>query len=155
MSSYSGIATMIFTFITVFASPLIGAESNGSSAMVVPQFFEEAKKNTHWKTAFATGKSEQIIFMYVSPATNPANEIGEEVHPFDQVILIVEGEAKAVLNGETSAVKGGDMIFIPQGVKHNVINSNLNIGLKLISFYSATDIPKGAVYKMKSDQSKD
>lgn len=123
--------------------------------MVVQQFFEEAKKNDNWKTAFATGKHEQIVFMNISSLTNPNNEIGIEVHQFDQVILIVEGKGKAILNGETSLVKDGDMIFIPQGVSHNVINLDKKKELKLISFYSDTDIPKGAVYKRKADQPED
>lgn len=136
------------------------ADDNNSAAgdfqpMVAKQFLEEAKKNTNWKTAFATGKEEQIVFMNISPLTNPNNEIGTEVHPFDQVILIVQGSGKAILNGNTSSIKSGDMIFIPQGVEHNVTNSDPKKELKLVSFYSQTDIPKGAVYPKKSDQAED
>lgn len=115
----------------------------------VSPVFEEAKKNNNWKTAFATGEEAQVVFMNVSPLTNPKNEIGMEVHPFDQVILIVEGKGSAILNGKASAVKSGDMIFIPKGVKHNVVNSDNAKELKLISIYSRTDIPKGAIYKKK------
>lgn len=122
--------------------------------MVVQQFFEEAKKNKNWKTAFATATHEQIVFMNISPLTNPNNEIGMEVHPFDQVILIVEGQGKAILAEKASRVKSGDMIFIPLGVPHNVINLDQEKELKLISFYSATDIPKGAAFKKKADEPK-
>jgi quercetin dioxygenase-like cupin family protein len=128
-------------------------ESNGEfQPMVVPNLVEEAKKNNNWKTAFATGKHEQIVFMSISPITNPNNEIGVETHPFDQAILIVEGKGNAVLNGKTTMVKEGGLIFIPQGISHNVINLDKDKALKLISFYSDTDIPKGAVYKKKIDQ---
>ena len=123
--------------------------------MVVQQFFEEAKKNTNWKMAFATGKSEQIVFMNISPFTNPNNEIGVEVHSFDQVILIVEGKGKVEMNGKMTMVKNGDMIFIPEGTSHNVINLAQNKALKLISFYSDTDIPNGAIYKKKADHIED
>lgn len=123
--------------------------------IVATQFLEKAKKNTNWKTAFATGKHEQIVFMNISPQTNPYNEIGMEVHPFDQVIIIVEGKAKAVLGEQSSMVKEGDMIFIPQGTPHNVINLDKAKGLKLISFYSENDIPAGAVYGKKADAPKD
>lgn len=126
--------------------------SNGDfQPMVAHQFIEEAKKNVNWKTAFATGKQEQIVFMNISPVTNPNNEVGQEVHSFDQVILIVEGNGKAVLNGKTSMVKEGDLIFIPQGTQHNIVNLNEKKELKLVSFYSQTDIPKGAKYKTKAD----
>jgi quercetin dioxygenase-like cupin family protein len=125
--------------------------NNEISPVVVAQFFEKAKKNNNWKEAFVTGKHEQIVFMNVSPLTNPDNEIGMEEHPFDQVILIVEGKAKAILGTETSIVKEGDMIFIPQGISHNIINLDGAKGLKLISFYSEIDIPRGAVYGKKTD----
>lgn len=119
--------------------------------VIEKQFIEKAKQNTHWKTAFVTGKHEQIVFMNVSPATNPSNEIGMEEHSFDQVILIVEGRGNLILNNQSTSVKEGDMIFIPQGMPHNIINQDQQKGLKLISFYSDTDIPKGAIYKTKAD----
>ena len=120
---------------------------------VAHQFIEEAKKNSAWKRAFATAKHEQIVFMCVSPLTCENNEIGMEVHPFDQVILIVEGSGKTILNGNETAFKVGDLIFIPEGTEHNVINQGKE--LKLISFYSATDIPDGAVFPTKSDEIED
>ncbi len=123
--------------------------------MIVQQVIEEAKKNTNWKTALVTGKHEQVVFMNISPATNPTNEIGIEVHPFDQVILIVQGEGKAILNGKATLVKEGDMIFVPEGVSHNVINSDKKKALKLISFYSDIDMPKDTTYPKKTDQPED
>ncbi|HVV69324.1 MAG TPA: cupin domain-containing protein [Gammaproteobacteria bacterium] len=118
---------------------------------VVGQIFKSAEANNNWKLAFLTGKNAQIVFMNVSPATNPQNEIGMETHPFDQVILLVQGSGKALLNGKESAIKAGDLIFIPQGIQHNIINSNPNLPLKLISFYSNRDIPANAAYKTKAE----
>lgn len=117
---------------------------------VAHQFIEEAKKNTAWKMAFATANHEQIVFMCVSQITSKKNEIGMEVHRFDQVIFIVEGSGRAVLDGKETDCKAGDLIFIPEGTQHNVINQGKE--LKLISFYSATDIPEGSVYKKQSDE---
>jgi quercetin dioxygenase-like cupin family protein len=154
-------ATLIafFIMIAVFAFSVNSQPNNEVTNMIKPrvveQFLEKAKNNDNWKTAFMTGEQEQIVFMNVSPVTNPNNEIGKEIHEFDQVIMIVQGEGKAVLNGQTSLIKEGDMIFIPRGVEHNVINSNQNKGLKLVSFYSNTDIPKDAVFKKKADEAED
>jgi mannose-6-phosphate isomerase-like protein (cupin superfamily) len=47
------------------------------------------------------------------------------------------------------------LIFIPEGTQHNVINTGKKAALKLISFYSGTDIPDGAEYKKKADEPKD
>ncbi len=121
--------------------------------MVAKKIVEQAKQNQNWKVAFATGKQEQIVFMSISPKTNPKNEIGVEVHEFDQLILIVEGTGKAILKGKETHVQAGDLIFIPLGVEHNVINTGTE--LKLISFYALTDIPAGSIYPTKSEQIED
>ncbi len=151
-------ALVIALLITVMIIPVsMDAEeklmtNSEMQPVVVQQFIEEAKKNSNWKTPFATGKHEQIVFMNISPQTNPKNEIGMEVHPFDQAILIVEGKGQLLLNGKTSLVQSGDMIFIPEGTRHNVINLGGEKELKLISFYSDIDMPKDAVYKKKTDE---
>lgn len=118
----------------------------------IQQIFTKVKNNNDWKLAFLTGKNAQIVFMSVSPSTNPNNEIGMETHKFDQIIFIVEGNGQAVLNGKKSLIKSGDLIFIPQGVEHNVINSDPNKPLKILSVYSENDIPAKSSYKIKSDE---
>ena len=134
-----------------FASPQANTDENKISALITPQIFDMAKKNEYWKFAFVTGKAAQVVFMNITPTTNPNNEIGMETHPFDQVIFVVEGQAKSVLNDKNSTVTVGDMIFIPQGIPHNFINLNAKKPFKIISIYSATDIPENAIYKKKSD----
>lgn len=126
-----------------------------SDATVASQVFNEVKKNDNWKLAFLTAKDAQVVFMSISPKTNPDNEIGVETHKFDQVIFVVEGNAKAILGGKTSMVKSGDMIFVPQGIEHNVINLNANKPLKILSVYSSTDIPANASYPKNTDVPKD
>ena len=131
------------------------AANNKINAVISSKVFEMAKKNENWKLALVTGKDAQVVFMNITPKTNPNNEIGLETHQFDQVIFVVEGQAKSVLNGKKSTVTAGDMIFIPQGIPHNFINLNLKKPFKIISIYSATDIPENAAYKRKSDTPQD
>lgn len=121
---------------------------------VARQFLEEARKNTSWKTAFFTGENAQIVLMNISPQTNPDNEIGEEVHPFDQVILIVEGKGRLHLNGKTSLVSSDDLILIPEGIVHNLVNLDEVKPLKIVSFYSKNDMPKDRVYKKQAEEPK-
>lgn len=122
-----------------------------SQPTIVRAVFEESKKNNHWKSAFLTGKDAQVVFMSISPTTNPKNEIGAETHKFDQIILIAEGNAEANLNGKTSTITAGDMIFIPQGTPHNVTNLNKDKPLKIVSIYSRTDIPAHSQIKKSTD----
>jgi quercetin dioxygenase-like cupin family protein len=131
------------------------ASNAQSHAEVSSQVFDKVKQNDNWKLAFLTAKDAQIVFMNISPDTNPNNEIGVETHKFDQIIFVVEGNGKAILDGKTTMVKSGDMIFIPQGIEHNVINSNAKKPLKILSVYSSTDIPVNSAFKKKSDVPQD
>ena len=107
------------------------AANNKRNAVISSKVFEMAKKNENWKLALVTGKDAQVVFMNITPKTNPNNEIGLETHQFDQVIFVVEGQAKSVLNSKNSIVTAGDMIFIPQGIPHNFINLNVNKPFKI------------------------
>lgn len=148
------ISTLLLS-ISILTPSLASSEErivdNKINAIIAPQIFETAKKNENWKLALVTGKDAQVVFMTITPKANPNNEIGMETHKFDQVIFVVEGQAKSVLNGKNSTVTAGDMIFIPQGVPHNFINLNMKKPFKIISVYSATDIPENTTYKQKSD----
>lgn len=138
-----------------FASEATPMNNKISPPMVAEQIFEKVRANNNWKSAFATGEQGQVVFMSVSPATNPNNEIGMETHAFDQIIFVIEGEGKSELNGKVTPIKSGDMIFIPLGTAHNIINQNKDKELKILSVYSGTDIPAGSVYKKNTDEPKD
>lgn len=127
-------------------------DSPNAIPFITQNLFDNAKSNNNWKLALATGKHAQVVFMSVSPMTNPKNEIGMETHAFDQVIVIVDGKGKAELNGKIFNINTDDMIFIPEGTAHNLINLDPEKPLKLISFYSETDIPANSVLKKKSDE---
>lgn len=146
---------LLFAFIISLSSIFglsFASDITQPNAVVTNQVFEKVKQNNNWKIAFLTAKSAQVVFMNITPATNPNNEIGVETHKFDQIIFVAEGNGKAILEGKTSMVKAGDMIFIPEGVEHNVINLNNTKPLKILSIYSATDIPANSTYHKKSDE---
>ncbi len=55
-----------------------------------------ARSNEHFRREVTTGAHEQVVVMTI-PA---GDEIGEEVHPdTDQVLIFVDGQADAVLDG--------------------------------------------------------
>lgn len=147
----------IIAFIPTLSFANVGTNLNNkiSQPMVAEQIFDKARSNINWKSAFATGEQAQVVFMNVSPITNSNNEIGMETHKFDQIIFVVEGNGNAILNGKTTLIKTGDMIFIPLGTSHNIINLNKDKELKILSVYSGTDIPADAMYKKNSDEPKD
>ncbi len=157
MNTLNGIKKSLIVFIlsTFCIGGLSFASDAQTNAEVSSQIFDKVKQNDNWKLAFLTAKNSQIVFMNISPSTNPNNEIGMETHKFDQIIFVVAGNGKAILDGKTTMVKSGDMIFIPQGVEHNVTNSNAKKPLKILSVYSSMDIPANSAFKKKSDVPQD
>jgi len=154
MKTFNKIKIVVF-ILSTFLCGEIFAENIQPNAEISNQIFNKVKQNDNWKLAFLTAKDAQIVFMNISSSTNPKNEIGMETHKFDQIIFVVEGKGKAMLNGKINIVSSGDLIFIPQGVQHNVINLNSNKPLKILSVYSSTDIPARAIYQKKSDEPHD
>lgn len=144
-------------FALLFTVNIANAEQNKNQneTAIIPiiseNIFDKAKSNENWKLAAATGKQAQVVFMNISTKTNPKNEIGMETHSFDQVIFIVDGKGKAELDGKISNVKSGDMIFVPSGTSHNIMNTDSQKPIKLISVYSENDIPANSIMKNKLD----
>lgn len=157
MKTLNGIkkSLTVCILVTSCISGLSLANTAQTRAEVSNQIFDKVKQNDNWKLAFLTAKDAQIVFMNISPSTNPNNEIGMETHKFDQIIFVVDGNGKAILDGKTTMVKSGDMIFIPQGVEHNVTNSNAKKPLKILSVYTSMDIPANSAFKKKSDVPQD
>ncbi|EKD33208.1 MAG: Cupin protein [uncultured bacterium] len=104
------------------------------------------KENTDYRRVLYTGKNSQLVLM----AIQPGDEIGEEVHTLDQFIRLEQGEAKVVLDGAEHDVKAEDAIVIPQGTKHNVINTGASV-LKLYSIYSPPEHKDGTVHASKAE----
>lgn len=155
MAPIKSFSLAVFLTITLITGLCFAADTTTTTGVATSQIFDKVKQNNNWKVPFLTAKNAQVVFMAVSPKTNPKNEIGVETHQFDQIIFVVEGNAKAVLGNDTKMVKAGDMIFIPQGVEHNVINQNANKALKILSVYTATDMPADQVLQKKSDAKED
>lgn len=103
-------------------------------------------ENTDYRRVLYTAKHSQLVLMCVMPG----DEIGEEVHHLDQFIRIEEGEADVTLDGVLHHVSASDAIVIPEGTRHNVINSGTG-PLKLYSIYSPVEHKDGTVHKTKAD----
>ncbi len=60
-----------------------------------------------------------------------------EVHEEnDQFFRFEEGEGKVIIDGNEYQVKEDDVIIVPAGAKHNVINTSSNKELKLYTIYA-------------------
>ena len=82
----------------------------------------------------------------------PKEEIGEETHPDnDQFFRFESGHGKCVIDGNEYEVKEGDVVVIPAGAKHNVINTHDTTGLKAYTIYSPAHHKDGIIRTTKNE----
>ena len=108
---------------------------------------KETKSNTDYRRVLYTAKHSQLVLMSLAPG----EEIGEEVHQLDQFLRFEEGEGKAILDGVEHPVSANDAVVVPEGVRHNVINTGSG-PLKLYTVYSPPAHKDGTVEKTKADE---
>ena len=78
------------------------------------------KRNRWFREVVLTGPHAQVVVMNIPPG----GEIGEEVHDaVDQVLVFIEGEGAAVIEGERTAVGPDRLVLVPAGTRHNFINT--------------------------------
>jgi mannose-6-phosphate isomerase-like protein (cupin superfamily) len=109
-------------------------------------YVERAKENQNFRETLATGEFSQIVLMTLKPG----EEIGEEMHEGDQILLFVEGEGEAVIEGETSPVRANDLVFVPAGTRHNFVNTGAG-PLRIVTVYAPPEHPDGTVHRTKAE----
>jgi mannose-6-phosphate isomerase-like protein (cupin superfamily) len=93
----------------------------------------------------------QLVLMSIKPG----EEIGEETHlKSDQFFRFESGIGKCTVNGIAYNVKAGDVVLVPSGSKHNVINTDATKDLKLYTIYALPNHQDGIVRTTKEDASK-
>jgi mannose-6-phosphate isomerase-like protein (cupin superfamily) len=108
---------------------------------------QRAKANSLFREVLATGPNSQIVVMSIPPG----GEIGAEVHPdVDQVLVFVQGEGQAILNGEKSAVSVDRLVFVPAGTRHNFVNTG-KTDLRLYTIYAPPEHAPGTIHKTKAE----
>ncbi len=106
-----------------------------------------ARTNTDFRRVIATGPHSQLVTMSIPPK----EDIGSEVHPgTDQMLFIVSGAGKAIVNNESVEVTGNDVVFVPAGSRHNLINIGVE-DLRLFTVYAPPEHKDGTVHPRKAD----
>lgn len=59
------------------------------------------------------GANLKVVRMDNSPYT-------EEVHAFDEALLVLDGQMNLQIHGHTTCVSGGEVFIVPAGVPHAV-----------------------------------
>lgn len=107
---------------------------------------KDTLENENFRKVLYTAKNSQLVLMSLLPG----EEIGEEVHELDQFLRIESGTGQAILDGETEDIEDGSAIVVPQGTKHNIINTG-DEPMKLYTVYSPPNHMDGTIHKTKAD----
>lgn len=107
---------------------------------------DELKNNTNFRRVLITGKHSQVVVMSVEPG----DDIGDEVHTVDQVLVFSGSTGKAIIGGEEEPIVENELFFVPAGTQHNFSNTG-STPLKVLSIYAPAEHPDGTVHVTKAD----
>ncbi len=103
-----------------------------------------ADANEYFRQTIVTGEHAQLVAMTIPPG----EEIGEETHEGDQVLSFTTGSGEAVIDGASSPIAAGDVIFVPAGTLHNFVNTGEE-PLRLLTIYAPPEHEAGTVHKTR------
>ncbi len=111
------------------------------------QIEEKTIANENFRHVLYTGAHMQLVLMSLLPG----EEIGAEVHTDnDQFFRFEKGVGTVVINETSYAVEDGDVVIVPAGAQHNVINTGPD-ALKLYTIYAPAHHKDGIIRETKHD----
>lgn len=104
--------------------------------------------NNNFRRVLYTAPHSQLVLMSLLPS----EEIGMEIHAdVDQFFRFEKGSGKIILDGVETIISDGDVVVVPAGTNHNVINTSATEPLKLYTIYSPANHPDGTIHPTKAD----
>lgn len=105
-------------------------------------------ENKNFRKVLYTGEHLQLVLM----SLKPGEEIGLEIHTEnDQFFRFEAGQGKVLINDTEYAVSNGDVVIVPTGAKHNVINISTTEDLKIYTLYAPAHHKDGIVRATKQE----
>lgn len=102
--------------------------------------------NTNFRKVLYTAKFSQLVLMNLLPN----EEIGEEIHDGDQFFRFEKGTGNAIIDGNEYVIGDGDVVIVPAGAKHNIVNTSGSESLKLYTLYCPPHHRDGVVHATKA-----
>lgn len=113
---------------------------------------EEATfENYDFKSVLYTGKQLQLMIM----SLESGEDIGWKTYKrADQFVYIESGSGTCLVNDEAYDLEENDAVFIPAGARHNILNNNDTMELKLF-LLSARPIHKDKVSRSSKEEARE
>lgn len=90
-----------------------------------------ARRNRSFRKVVSTADRAQVLVM----SLQPGEDVGEQIHFSDQILMVTKGDGEVVIEGMSSNLVPGDLVHIPGGTRHD-IRAAKDTKLKLIMVYS-------------------
>lgn len=104
--------------------------------------------NSYFRQVLYTSKNFQLVLM----ALKLKEEIGFEIHnDNDQFFRFESGNGKAIIDDTEYALSTGDCVIVPQGAKHNIINTSDTNYLKFYTIYGPPHHMDLTIHKTKEE----
>ncbi len=105
-------------------------------------------ENENFRKVLYTSKYLQLVLM----SLQVGEDIGEEVHTeIDQFFRFESGNGKCIIDGNDYNVTDGDVIIVPAGAKHNIINTDDKVALKIYTIYAPPNHKDGLIRSTKKE----
>jgi mannose-6-phosphate isomerase-like protein (cupin superfamily) len=108
----------------------------------------DTMENNNFRKVLYSAKHLQLVLM----SLKAGEEIGEEIHrDNDQFFRFESGNGKCVIDGHEYDVKNGDVIIIPAGARHNIMNTDTRAELKMYTIYAPPHHKDGIIRATKEE----
>lgn len=107
---------------------------------------ELARQNEYFRREVSTSEHSQVVVM----SLQPGEDIGEETHDVDQILVFVEGQGVAILNGQRSEIATNHMVVVPAGTRHNFVATG-TAPLKLFTIYAPPEEAPGTLHRTRDE----
>ena len=105
-------------------------------------------ENNNFRKVLYSGKHLQLVPM----SLKAGEEIGEEIHQDnDQFFRFESGFGKCIIDGNEYKVREGDVIIVPAGAKHNILNVDITKELKMYTVYAPPHHKDGIIRATKEE----
>ncbi len=110
-----------------------------------------ARDNAWFRQVIETGAHSQLVVMSIPSG----GEIGLETHEdVDQILVVVDGEGIALLDGVERMIGAGALVFVTAGTRHNVLNTG-PADLRLYTVYAPPQHAPGTIHRTKDEADAD
>lgn len=108
---------------------------------------QASRANTFYRRVIFTGPRTQLVLMTIPPG----EDVGEEQHrKVEQLLFCAAGSGRSLVNGIDRPFEPGDVIVLPPGVRHNVVNNGAE-PLQIYTVYSPPNHLPGRAQRTKAE----